>query len=346
LKEEQVAAVRAELTKRAQALAEARRLADFPQGHYKVNWSRDSLGTMIPHAQDCRILAALLDLDTALRSHERDPDGAVASCRAILNAGRSLGDEPIVISQLVRIACGAIAVRSLQRVLAQGEPGDTALAAVQQLIEDEAGHPALLIMARSDRGGMHWMMTAIEAGDLDARKIFDETDERRLLDFPSGAAARPMHAWHLKRLTEWVAIAKLPTHEQMRRIKQWQQANEAAPVSARALSDIAAAKLVDASLRIQGYLRSAAVAVAAERYRKAHGRWPEAPADLVPAYLQEVPVDSYDGMPLRYRRVGDGVVVYALGPDLQDNGGTLDQENPVRAGADIGFRLWDPGQRR
>jgi serine/threonine protein kinase len=353
LKEKQVSAVRAELTRQARALAEARRLADFPGGGYKVNWSRDALDTMIPHAQDCRILATLLELDAALRSHERDPDGAVHSSRAALNAGRSLGDEPILISQLVRMACVSIAVQSLQRVLAQGEPSDAALAAVQKLIEDEAGHPALLIMARSERGSMHWTMTAIEAGDLDTRTIFKEADERRLLDFPSGTAARPMHARLLKRLTELVMIARLPTHEQMRAVEQWQQATNAAPLPERSLHDIDFTKLVGRCLRTQGYLHSAAVAVAAERYRKAHGRWPEAAIDLVPGYLREVPVDPYAGAPLRYagaplryRRLGDGVVVYALGPDLEDDGGVLDQENPVRAGADIGFRLLDPRQRR
>jgi hypothetical protein len=347
LKEEQVAAVRAELAKKAPALAEARRLADFPQGRYQVNWSRDAVSTLVLHTNDCHILAALLDLDATLRSHEGNPDGAVLSCRAVLNAGRSLGDEPIGVSQLVRMVCASIAVESLQRVLARGEPSDVALAAVQKLMEDEASHPALLILARGLRGDLHWTMTAIEAGDLHTRSQFGEGDERRLLDFPSGTAARPLHARFLKRMTEFVAIARLPTHEQMRRIEQWQQAKQAMPLPMPVeYGGLDCAKLVGRSLRNQAYLRSAAVAVAAERYRKAHGRWPEAPADLVPAFLQEVPIDPYDGMPLRYRRSDDGVVVYALGPDLEDNGGTLDQENPMRAGADIGFRLWAPGRRR
>jgi len=42
---------------------------------------------------------------------------------------------------------------------------------------------------------------------------------------------------------------------------------------------------------------------------------------LVPNSIKAVPADPYDGKPLRYRRLSDGVVVYALGFDRKDNGG-------------------------
>ena len=63
-----------------------------------------------------------------------------------------------------------------------------------------------------------------------------------------------------------------------------------------------------------GYI-CAIVAVALERYRRAHARWPETLAALTPSPLREVPLDPYDGAPLRYHHRDDGVIVYALGPD-------------------------------
>src|SRR5439155_15699761 len=90
------------------------------------------------------------------------------------------------------------------------------------------------------------------------------------------------------------------------------------------------------------FLRCAIVAVAAERYRLANGRWPETLAAVIPAYLSKIPIDPFDGQPLRYRRLKDGVIIYTIGEDQKDNGG---QRVRIKAGApdtDVGFQLWDP----
>ncbi len=90
-------------------------LEGLRQGRYDVVWRRDMSSTMVQHAQDCRPVAALLTLDAALAAHDGDMKQALASSCGAINAGRSLGDEPVVISQLVRLACTAMAVRSLER---------------------------------------------------------------------------------------------------------------------------------------------------------------------------------------------------------------------------------------
>jgi hypothetical protein len=93
--------------------------------------------------------------------------------------------------------------------------------------------------------------------------------------------------------------------------------------------------------------------VAVERYRLAHHGWPESLRVTIPDFLKRVPIDPYDGRPLRYRRLAHGVVIYSLGPDRQDNGGNLDRDQNLRLytrteapGTDTGFQLWDPRHRR
>ena len=98
-------------------------------------------------------------------------------------------------------------------------------------------------------------------------------------------------------------------------------------------------------MRSQASLRCSIALIAAERYRRQHGRWPESLAALVPEYLQEVPQDPYTGQLLLMRRLDDGLVIYSVGADKTDNGGKLDV-NPTKPGTDWGFRLWDVGQRR
>ena len=95
----------------------------------------------------------------------------------------------------------------------------------------------------------------------------------------------------------------------------------------------------------QALLRCAIVALAAERYRIAHGHWPESLTLLVPEFLAKVPLDPYDANPLRYRRLADGVVIYSIGKNEKDDGGKFDRQN-LRESPDIGFQLWDVNRRR
>ena len=59
-----------------------------------------------------------------------------------------------------------------------------------------------------------------------------------------------------------------------------------------------------------------------------------------------VPTDPYDGLPLRYLRTADGVVVYSVGPDRSDNQGNLVRNAKPTDGTDVGFQLWDVAKRR
>jgi hypothetical protein len=68
-------------------------------------------------------------------------------------------------------------------------------------------------------------------------------------------------------------------------------------------------------------------------------------AEPIPAYLERIPLDPFDGAPLRYRRLDDGVVIYSVGPDGKDNGGKFGKD-PMKEGTDRGFRLWDVPIRR
>ena len=72
----------------------------------------------------------------------------------------------------------------------------------------------------------------------------------------------------------------------------------------------------------QTLMNQATIACALERYRAAHGEFPENLELLTPAFLPEVPQDVASGQPFRYRRTADGqFVLYAIGSDGVDNGG-------------------------
>jgi hypothetical protein len=70
--------------------------------------------------------------------------------------------------------------------------------------------------------------------------------------------------------------------------------------------------------------RATSVLVALKAYKAKTGRLPQSLAELVPEYLGAVPVDDMDGKPLRYSP--EKKVLYSVGKDLADDGGSKDKD--------------------
>jgi len=342
-----------ELEKAAAALSAARRLGDMGHGRYVVLWTADAIGTLLPHVQDAHEIGRLLQLDAIRRAANGDIDGALASCRAILNTGRSFGDETAAISQIVRLQYQRLALRTLERVLARGTASDAALAEIQRLLEDESEQPLLLIATRAERAGIHQFLEFVERGGhyrasfgLRSRTGSNEVDE-----FLDRGKARSCHAAYLRYLNECVEIARLPPEQQIEQLRNFdQKPPKDVPQLLAALSGPGEpedfknlARRFHYSL---AFLRRGVAAVAVERYRLANGRWPERFEDLVPAYLSKTPIDPFDGQPLRFRRLKDGVIIYTVGEDQKDDGGRRIRIKAGAPDADVGFQLWDSERRR
>lgn len=337
------------LTKAAGGLAVARRLEGTPRGRYAIAWSSDFVGTLLPHIDDVRTVNRLLTLDALVRARGGDMAGALASCRAAINVGRSLGDEPCAVSQRVRLACVLTAVRGLEQILAYGEAPAAELEAVQRLLEEEARHPAQLIAARAERAGVHEYLTVVRLGKFNRAAYGMQTSFLGATgdDLIDRARASGCHAEYLRQLTELVEIAKLPPEQQYDRLQKVPAIEARAPVFLEAMyrgEDFR--KGAEFFHRGTALLRCAIAATAAERYRLKHGHWPDALTDLVPGFLQAVPPDPMDGKPLRFRRLADGLLIYSVGTDRTDHGGHLDRAQLASPNLDLGFQLWDAEIRR
>jgi hypothetical protein len=353
--EEHIVALYDHLERAASALAEARKLADMPQGRYPIVYSSDIITTLVPHLEAVGEIANLLANDALFRAQERDGDGALTSCRGILNAGRSVGDEPGCVSQLVRMSCRATAVNRAQRTLAQVEPTDQALRELQELMATEERVPLTLIVTRGERAGLDRMMEGYQSGKLTAKDLSVLKGLSGVIDGPTLVEQFEMHspdfiqtqrAALLRYMNRAVEIAKLPAEEQQARMQELEATAKDQPVLV-GLFVPALSKVHEASLRTQAQLRCASAALAAERFRQAECRWPQAWDELIAAgLLHDGPIDAYDGKPLRMRRVDDGLVIYSVGPDGEDNGGNLTARKIPQPGTDVGFRLWDVDKRR
>jgi serine/threonine protein kinase len=325
------------------ALREALAMADLPQGRHPVKYNRTYLETSFD-ARSVYAVASLLHLSFSEQLHLGNHQSACRVCRALINLGRSMHNVLSTTSQLQRIAAVQTGLGYLEVELAHGSPGDSELQAIQKILEREAQEDLLLLVAKTYRGEMHWFMSAVKAGD---KKMAEFTWEKgrlkeELQDLPQDPEARQkQHALLLRHLNSFVEIARLPAHEQTEKVTRWQ---EEGPYWLRGISDILP-MIARSCLVHNAKVRCAWVAVAVERYRMRHSRWPSSLGELKSDFLNKMPFDPFDGKPLRYRVLPDGIVVYSIGPNLQDDGGVEVISAPVHSDGDICFRLWNPERR-
>jgi hypothetical protein len=96
-------------------------------------------------------------------------------------------------------------------------------------------------------------------------------------------------------------------------------------------------KTIESGARAQAIHSTAETAIAMTRYKLEHGAYPVTLEPLVPDYLDEIPADPFDGKPLRLAHKADQWIVYSIGPDGVDDGGTP-SEHMTKKG-DITFVL-------
>src|SRR5262249_50046251 len=83
----------------------------------------------------------------------------------------------------------------------------------------------------------------------------------------------------------------------------------------------------------QTEINQALIACALERFRLAHGEYPENLGALVPQFLDAIPHDVIGGRPLNYRRASEGTfVLYSVGWNGRDDGGVRVQSSPSTDG--------------
>jgi hypothetical protein len=348
----QMELIREAFERMEEARLEARKLKDMHGGRFPITYSPDFISTLMPNQQNARQSMELLQHDATFRAQNGDADGAMESCHALINAGRALGDEPLLISYLIRIAGDTNTVNTVERMLAQGFPKPAPLEDMQRRLKQEradAAHHWTQSM-RGERAGHDRLAKVIMSGKLRMSMLIGMTGARRnpleVLQDHFPVAFAQSYPEHLRYLNECVEATKLPDPEQIERMAELEKSIPSRGAFSRLLAP-AMAKIVRAHVRNQAFIGSAEAALACERFRIEHKRWPETLDDLVKAKtLDAVPPDPFDGQPLRYRKEQGGVVVYSIGFDKKDNDGKINRARPDEPDTDLGVRLWDPARRR
>jgi hypothetical protein len=291
-----------------------------------------------------------------VHAQEGDLAAALQMCRVNLHIAAAIGDERFLVCQLGRCRHACTAADGIERVLGQGTVADSNLAVAQTELAAESAFDGWLAGVRGERAWQHQVFEAVADGRLtntQFRQAFPNyvrptgwpAKVRSWVEDHTTTNLDEPHLWNLRFGTQVVReTGPKPWHERSGVVAKIAGEVSDTPLLARLGVD--RCKFFDRFRNKQARVQCAVVAVAAERYRLRHGHWPESLADLVPEMLPAVPVDPFDGRPLRYCRLADGVVMCSIGPDMADHGGKLARDVLEPAGGmNVGFRLWDAEHR-
>lgn len=283
--------------------------------------------TKLSPLSDIRGAVFLLKLEAILHAENGDGQSAVRSAISSFGIARSLAKEPIVVSQLVRVACQRYAVTTIEYCINRIELKNEQLADLIEFVSNAERISDISCPFVGERcNGISFFKAP---GSINPDLINGIPFQPILELYKVIGMADADAIIYLDIMEGYIKTTQLPDHQRLEAVK-------AVDARLRSTSQIhillhaimpALARITVIDTRNIAQLRTAGVALAIERYRLAAGRLPDALADLVPAYLDVVPTDPFDGNELRYKKLEAGFVVYSIGEDLSNDGGT---EKPLR----------------
>ena len=354
-----------ELEKLDAAVVAARKLIDYPEGRFGTKYSPEWMSTLVAEQQEAREVAALLQLDIFRALYAGDGKTAVRSCRALLNVGRSLGDEPLLISQLIRMSLQGMTVKCVERVLAHGTANPADLRLLEDAFAEEAAFDMFVTAVRGERAGTDQLCRYLVASPRPLHLAIDDVmrsrpakEEAGLWDWVTDFFGRKMlyhsHSWLLRHHTRLIGAAALPGHERYEALRDIDQ-------ETRDFFSI-----VDNNLILARLLAPAIVKIAYEEQRFGRAvtlRLGRPGRRALPLGAQALaPVAGRVGRAqLSAQRAGrpvwwctralrvapDGVVVHSIGNHGNYDGSGLDRLEELDPNLPrLEFRLWDVSHRR
>lgn len=300
--------------------------ADLPPGRFPLDYSK-GYAMELPHLAGIRNAARLLRAEAIYAAMTGNTDLAYEALVTCLAVQRPIRGEGLIISELVDAACNTIGLEGLRDTLALAEYSDEQLADLQSRF-NAAHNPAGLTNAFiAER------VFALETFKDPAAAM--ASLDSWLDDFIPGTTTvlirtADAFGWfagdrqeYLESIEEMIAASRIPYTESRDIYTNIHEQTINRPISSLYSSLIGGITRVPSVMAANdARLNQGSAAAAIERYRLATGAPPEQWNVLIPDYLDKPPEDPFDQQPLRYRREGDGYLIYSIGANGVDDGGT------------------------
>jgi hypothetical protein len=323
--------------------------AEIEHCRYPVDLSA-AFEALLPHLSEMRQGVNLLGLEALFHAENENPQLAAQSIVSALGIAHSLAQEPIYISQLVRLGCQSIASSGLERLVNRVDFTDEQLAELSRAVAEAQDHSSFwrayvgercigYVMFKAPPGQISQVLSIKRIGS--SRSGSDRHLRTLILALHRFAGLADKSAIiYLDLMNGYVEASQLPPDKHREALDILEAKVESISKADLLLGELmlSFSRLDTAKFKNIAQLRVAQVALAIQRYRLAGSALPDKLADLAPAYLETVPKDPFDGNELRYKKLESGFVVYSVGEDLSDDGGKEKPAKTTRGGQPI---KWD-----
>jgi hypothetical protein len=291
---------------------------------YPVNFTAD-VGTMQPHFRDLRWACFLLNLESFLHVENGEVEAARCSVLSGFGLTLSLTKEPLLTSQLVRMGSTTRHISTLEHLINRVELTDEQLNELYQCLgKVERAADLSCAFAGFRCMVLRELRTATSVDPSYVHYLLLLLPKSTAFLFPATGFMDMSAVTFLDIMNDYMEALQLSYPQRLK-------ASDAIEARAESVSYIHAlayavvpglSRTITIETRVIAHLRTARAGLAIQRYRLAKGELPDMLAELVPDYFDTVPKDPFDGNELRYKKRGTGFVIYSIGEDLSDDGGT------------------------
>ncbi|MBN1446079.1 MAG: hypothetical protein JW957_08245 [Candidatus Omnitrophica bacterium] len=292
----------------------------------------EGAGIMLPHLAKLRGAARLLAARAKIESESGNIDNALDHTLICFRTAKSLSYEPILISSLVRIAIGSIAISILQEIVNKGEAEigfyEEALHEIKK--EKESFIVSFGLQGEGILGGL-WVYNRISKGLIkDTFELFHlfGTDTKLEKKNELISAYLPFAendiVFYLQTISKFILLAKDPYWKARDELRKTDESIHALDeeeyfISRRILPALSRVNLQEA--RFDALLGAAEIGIENRIYREKHGKFADSLSQLTPEILPSLPLDPFTGKDYIYRRTNKGFIVYSVADNLKDDGG-------------------------
>jgi len=340
------------LSKYDPVIEELRTASQLPYTRFPLGYDIEEPDAIfLPHLAKLKQCSQVLQLRAIAELQNGESEKAADDVKLSFRLINSVRTEPFVISHLVRVAICEITLQPIYEGLAKHQWSDAQLAEIGDELSPLDFLADVQFCMRSDRAFMSkeidflkkshsykqylWLSGAgnFEEDDTTAKEF---TKKIRAIEFylmPAGwfdqnklaiAEFQQQQSLHIVDPEKHQSFPEIANRVNRLQVN-WQSTTR--NFIAGLFMDSLAASARKAT-REQASVDLARGAIALERYRLAHGEFPESLDALAPQFIAQVPHDIFGGQPLHYRRTDDGqFVLYSVGPNEKDDGGITGHRN-------------------
>jgi len=331
-----------------QALFAVLREASQKPGYNNNLKYEDGPGTLLPNLSAIRAAARFRSIKAELAAQAGDGAEAFATILEGLKLANLLQQEPILVTQLVRIACDLIMIDCLERM---ADKTDVPAYQVRALIAELARHtdatPWIQCMDGERVGIGLWCYQTLQHGsfrDFNSLLSTDMNIPRWLgwgLKYPYAPILEKDLVVYLKLMSQQQDYYKVPYWKAAEAIRNHSidpQIPRYCLLTRLILPDLT--HVVTRNAEHDAAVDVARVGLGLKLFKQKNGAYPDTLDKLAPEFLENIPVDPFTGKALIYRKADAGFMLYSLGPNQQDDNGMPKPTGPKTTGNEPYDIVW------